>query len=80
MNNQLFIDMPSKYKHDKSFFLQGSNPVLMNKFFDYIDTNLKNIKSIKLAWYLFNNPILLSRLVSYAKIGIIVEVISIPLD
>lgn len=80
MNNQLFIDMPSKYKHDKSFFLQGSNPVLMNKFFDYIDTNLKNIKSIKLAWYLFNNPNLLSRLVSYAKIGIIVEVISIPLD
>lgn len=34
MNNQLFINMLSNYENDKSFFLQGSNPELMNKLFE----------------------------------------------
>lgn len=77
---KLFSDQVINYQNKGPFFVQGSNPLLQDKLFKWIDNRINEIESIQFAWYLFNNPTFLNKLKEYASLGIKIQIISIPLE
>ena len=75
----LFADGPDNYDKPSTFTNRGSNPVISDKLFDFIDSNIDKIRSIRLAMYLFNNAYLLDKLKGYAAKGIHIDIVSIPI-
>jgi phosphatidylserine/phosphatidylglycerophosphate/cardiolipin synthase-like enzyme len=80
MNIYLHSDGPSKYDNSHAYYYQGSNPRLLEELLAFIDNRIEKIRGIHLCMYLFNNPLLFEKLMNYARQGIEITVVSIPLE
>ena len=75
-----FFDGPNNYKNKFDFYEQGSSPKLLEKFIEIIEEQKNEILEINISWYLFNNKFLHNYLKDISKNGIVVNVITIPLE
>ena len=75
-----FFDEPDNYKNRFDFYEQGGSPVLLQKFIDTIEELKNDIEEINISWYLYNNQHLHDYLKEVAAGGIILNVITIPLE
>lgn len=73
-------DSPLLYGTPNSYFYQGASPKLLDDLLGYIAANKGNIASVSIASYLFNNEVLHNRLKELAQGGMIIRVVSIPLE
>ncbi|WP_211181087.1 phospholipase D family protein [Streptococcus salivarius] len=76
----IFFDSPRNYEKQGLYYSEGSNPELLEQFLSFIDKNIEKISEIDISLYLFNNLYLLDKLKTYIERGIIINIISIPLD
>lgn len=76
----MFFDSPRNYEKQGVYYSEGSNPELLEQFLSFIDKNIEKISEIDISLYLFNNLYLLDKLKEYIERGIIINIISIPLD
>lgn len=76
----MFFDSPRNYEKQGVYYSEGSNPELLEQFLRFIDKNIEKISEIDISLYLFNNLYLLDKLKIYIERGIIINIISIPLD
>ncbi|SIQ14987.1 hypothetical protein [Maribacter ulvicola] len=77
---QSFFDEPDHYKDRFGFYEQGGSPLLLQKFIATIEEQRNDIKEINISWYLYNNQHLHDYLKEVAAGGIVVNVITIPLE
>jgi len=77
---QSYFDEPENYKDRFGFYDQGGSPLLLQKFIDTIEEQKNDIEEINISWYLYNNQHLHDYLKEVATSGIIVNVITIPLE
>ncbi|MFD2034349.1 hypothetical protein ACFSKL_06080 [Belliella marina] len=77
---KVFFDSPEKNKGKLHFHYKGGSPKLVDELIRTIEENKNDILEINLAWYLFNNWVLHDYLKRISKEGIIVNVITIPLE
>ncbi|MEP2239472.1 MAG: hypothetical protein ABJI22_13985 [Maribacter sp.] len=75
-----FFDEPENYKNRFDFYEQGGSPLLLQKFIETIEEQRNDIKEINISWYLYNNQHLHEYLKEVAADGILVNVITIPLE
>ncbi|WP_396632363.1 phospholipase D-like domain-containing protein [Maribacter sp. R86514] len=75
-----YFDEPENYKDRFGFYDQGGSPLLLQKFIDTIEEQKNDIEEINISWYLYNNQHLHDYLKEVATSGIIVNVITIPLE
>ncbi|WP_405399631.1 hypothetical protein [Maribacter sp. Asnod2-G09] len=75
-----FLDEPDNYKNRFDFYEQGGSPLLLEKFIETIEQQRGDIEEINISWYLYNNQHLHDYLKEVAADGIIVNVITIPLE
>lgn len=75
-----FFDGPHNYKRRFCFYEQGGSPLLLEKFIETIEVQKDDIEEINISWYLYNNRTLHDYLKTLSKSGIIVNVITIPLE
>ncbi|TDS19065.1 phospholipase D-like protein [Maribacter caenipelagi] len=75
-----FFDEPDNYKNRFDFYEQGGSPLLLEKFIETIEEQKNDIEEINISWYLYNNQHLHDYLKEIAASGIIVNVITIPLE
>ncbi|WP_299319521.1 hypothetical protein [uncultured Maribacter sp.] len=80
MSFKTFFDEPENYKNRFDFYEQGGSPLLIEKFIETIEEQKNDIEEINISWYLYNNQHLHDYLKKIAANGIIVNVISIPLE
>ena len=76
----VYFDSPTFYRNKFDFYNVGSSPLLINKLIDYLDRNTQQIEEIFLSFYIFNNATLHYKLVSLARAGVKVNVITIPIE
>ena len=75
-----FFDSPNLYKKSSGYYSQGSSPELLQQLISYLKSIESEITSIQVCSYLFNNEILFRELCRYAKKGIKVQVVTIPIE
>lgn len=75
-----FFDEPDNYKNRFDFYEQGGSPFLLEKLIETIEEKKNDIEEINISWYLYNNQHLHNYLKEIAAGGIIVNVITIPLE
>lgn len=75
-----FFDEPDNYKNRFDFYEQGGSPFLLEKLIETIEEKKNDIEEINISWYLYNNQHLHDYLKEIAAGGIIVNVITIPLE
>lgn len=75
-----FFDEPDNYKNRFDFYEQGGSPLLLEKFIETIEEQKNDIEEINISWYLYNNKHLHNYLKEISQTGIIVNVITIPLE
>ena len=80
MSFKAFFDEPENYKNRFDFYEQGGSPLLLEKFIETIEEQRSAIEEINISWYLYNNQHLHEYLKEVAADGIIVNVITIPLE
>ncbi len=80
--NEIYLDSVHDYDEENrfAFYAQGANPRILEKLRNYVDARKSEIKRIRVCMYLYNNRALSDYLLSLALDGIIVDVISIPLE
>lgn len=74
-----FFDSPEEYDNSV-FYKQGGSPGLLAGLIQFIEERKELITEINLCWYLFNNKKLYDYLVGLSKLGIKVNIVSIPLE
>jgi hypothetical protein len=75
-----FFDGPNNYKNKFDFYEQGSSPSLLKKVIETIEAQKDEIEEINISWYLYNNKFLHDYLKRLSKNGVVVNVITIPLE
>ena len=63
-----------------TFYSSGGSPRFLNYICDFLEQHGDDIKKINIALYLFNNEELFKKLKSLANKGVLIRVISIPLE
>ncbi len=77
---ETFFDTPSNYPKNR-FYIEGSNPQLVEHLINYLNKNISNITHIYIAFYLFNNQTLYNYLKRICEeYGVSISIISIPLE
>ncbi|PMO60341.1 hypothetical protein BCT06_12655 [Vibrio breoganii] len=69
---------PSKNKFD--FYAEGSSPNILDEIINFIDENKNELEEVNVCFYLFNNFILASKLLTLTRDKIKVNVFGIPLE
>lgn len=69
-----------KHSTDRKYYNYGSSKEILVHFFRFLDERMENISEINLCLYLYNNEILHNKMKELANRGIVVNVISIPLE
>ena len=80
MPYQAYFDGPHNYPKRFNFYESGGSPFLLEKLIATIEHNKQDIQSITLAWYLYNNKKLHEYLRELSTTGILINVITIPLE
>jgi len=80
MSYKAFFDGPNNYKNKFDFYEQGGSPLLLEKFIEIIEEQKNEITEINNSWYLYNNRYLHDYLKDISKNGVVVNVITIPLE
>ena len=80
MPYKVFFDGPNNYKNKFDFYEQGGSPLLLEKFIEILEEQKNEIIEINISWYLFNNKFLHNYLKNISKNGVVVNVITIPLE
>lgn len=80
MQTQILFDGPDDYPHQNHYPYEGSSPKFVKALKLYLGKYCHKIKSINLALYLFNNLELHHLFTELAKQGILINVVSIPLE
>ena len=80
MSFHAYFDGPHNYKHPLDFYEQGGSPLLLKRFIDTIDAQKQDIVEINVSWYLYNNRLLHNYLKTLSKTGIVVNIVTIPLE
>lgn len=80
MSFKAFFDGPNNYKNKFDFYEQGGSPLLLEKFIETIEVQKDEIEEINISWYLYNNRLLHDYLKGLSKEGIVVNVVTIPLE
>ncbi len=82
MPNDIFFDNINNYGSGNryAFYVQGANPRILEKLREYVDARRSQLARIRVCSLLYNNEALCDYLISLAQSGIVVDVISIPLE
>ncbi|WP_405410942.1 phospholipase D-like domain-containing protein [Maribacter sp. Asnod1-A12] len=75
-----YFDEPDLYKNKFNFYEQGGSPFLLKKFIESIEHQKDDIEEINISWYLYNNKYVHDYLKEISKTGILINVITIPLE
>jgi phosphatidylserine/phosphatidylglycerophosphate/cardiolipin synthase-like enzyme len=75
-----YFDSPTSYRNKFDFYDVGSSPLLARKLIEYLDAHADEIREITLAFYIFNNELLNTKLTQLANLGIRVTVITMPME
>lgn len=82
MPNEIFFDNIYDYGNDNrfAFYAQGANPRILERLKAYVEARRNQLTRIRVCSYLYNNGALCDYLISLAHNGIVVDVVSIPLE
>lgn len=80
MSFKAYFDGPHNYKNKFDFYEQGGSPLLLKNLIDTIEAQKNDIVEINISWYLYNNRILHNYLKDLSKKGIVVNIVTIPLE
>ena len=77
----LIFDGPHKGCYGNfDFYSSGCSPYLLEHILNFIEQKKFELKEVSIALYLFNNKILFEKLKNLSEMGVVINIISIPLE
>lgn len=77
----LVFDGPHRGEYGNfDFYSSGGSPYLLEYILNFIEEKKFELKEVSIALYLFNNKILFEKLKSLSDMGVVINIISIPLE
>lgn len=82
MNNyKLYFDGKHRGVYEKNaFYKNGNSPYLVSQLIHFLDSRANEINEISVAFYLFNNKMLADYLINLAEAGVVINIITTPLE